>query len=82
MSVVDRCVTMAVLKLRLVLAGTMLTKAYSSLVLAVDILVVLLRMVVILLEAIYRLVVPLPEKSLKDELVLVSITLNKGRALL
>ncbi|XP_065347527.1 short-chain dehydrogenase/reductase family 16C member 6-like [Cloeon dipterum] len=50
----------------------MLTKAYSSLVLAVDVLVALIKFVLILLESLFRLVFPVEQKSIKNEVILVT----------
>ncbi|XP_059481035.1 estradiol 17-beta-dehydrogenase 11-like [Neocloeon triangulifer] len=50
----------------------MLTKAYASLVLAVDVVVALVKLILILLESLFRLVVPVEQKSIKNEVVLVT----------
>lgn len=50
----------------------MLTKAYSSMVLAVDVAVAIAKLVLIILESLFRLVVPIAQKSVKNEVVLVS----------
>jgi hypothetical protein len=54
----------------------MLTKAYSSMVLAVDVAVAIARFVLIILESLFRLVVPVTQKSVTNEVVLVSRSLH------
>lgn len=57
----------------------MLTKAYSSMVLAVDVAVAIAKLVLIILESLFRLVVPIAQKSVKNEIVLVSINCSNKR---